>query len=142
MKEHLRLAAAIAAAGFIFTSRPWLRFINRLSPEAGLLVKNVIIFSTVLGLHYVDGLVGTPHRQALGILLVYTAVSMIFNYQSRWINEAGAENVEKQTPDGAMYERARSLFSPEVSRLVTFVLVPFILILVGSKFVSKRVELD
>jgi len=142
MKEHIRLAAVIAAVGFIFTSRSWLQLMNRLSPEAGLLVKNVIIFSIVFGLHYVDGLIEIPHRQALGILLVYTAVSMIFNYQSRWIIEAGAGNVENQTPDGATYERARSLFSPDVSRLVTFVLVPFILILIGSRFVSKRVKLD
>jgi hypothetical protein len=139
--EHLRLASAIAAAGFIFTSRPWLQFLNRQSPEGGLLIKNIVIFLTVFSLHYVDGLVGPPHRQALGLLLVYTAFSMIFDYQSRWISEAGAENVGKQTSDGATYERARMFFSPDVSRLVTFVLVPFLFILVGSRL-AKRVKLD
>jgi len=139
--EHLRLASAIAAAGFIFTSRPWLQFLNRQSPEGGLLIKNIVIFLTVFSLHYVDGLVGPPHRQALGILLVYTAFSMIFDYQSRWISEAGAENVGKQTSDGATYERARMLFSPDVSRLIVFVLIPFIFILVGSRL-AKRVKLD
>jgi hypothetical protein len=140
--EHLRLASAIAVAGFIFTSRPWLQFLNRQSPEGGLLIKNIVIFLTVLSLHYVDGLVGPPRRQALGLLLVYTAFSMIFDYQSRWISEAGAENVEKQTSDGAMYERARKFFSPDASRLVTFVLVPFLFILFGRMLVVKRVELD
>lgn len=140
--EHLKLASAIAAVGFVFTSRPWLQFLNRQSPETGLLIKNIVIFSTVFGLHYVDCLVGTPHRQALGFLLVYTAFNMIFNYQSRWISEAGAENVEKQTPDGSTYERARRFLSPEASRLVTFVLVPFLFILIGSKIFSKRIELD
>mgnify|MGYP003353014624 CR=1 FL=1 len=139
--EHLRLASAIAAAGFIFTSRPWLQFLNRQSPEGGLLIKNIVIFLTVFSLHYVDGLVGPPHRQALGILLVYTAFSMIFDYQSRWISEAGAENVGKQTSDGATYERARMFFSPDVSRLIVFVLIPFIFILVGSRL-AKRVKLD
>lgn len=140
--EHLRLATAIATAGFLFTSRPWLQFLNRQSPEAGLFIKNAVMFLTVFSLHYVDGLVGPPHRQALGILLVYTAFNIIFNYQSRWISEANADNVEKQTPDGATYERARRFLSPEASRLVTFVLVPFIFIIIGSSVVSKRVELD
>lgn len=140
--EHLRLASAIAAVGFIFTSRPWLGIMNRMSPEAGLLVKNVIIFLTILGLHYIDGIVGPPHRQALGILLVYSAFSVIFNYQSEWISESGAENIGEQTTDGALYHRARMLFSPDVSRLIVFVLIPFIFILVGSRLVSKRVKLD
>ena len=139
--EHLRLASAIAAVGFIFTSRPWLGIMNRMSPEAGLLVKNVIIFLTILGLHYIDGIVGPPHRQALGILLVYSAFSVIFNYQSEWISESGAENIEEQTTDGALYHRARMFFSPDVSRLIVFVLIPFLFILVGSRL-AKRVKLD
>lgn len=139
--EHLRLASAIAAVGFIFTSRPWLGIMDRLSPEAGLLVKNVIIFLTILGLHYIDGLVGPPRRQALGFLLVYSAFSVIFNYQSEWIKDAGAENIGEQTTDGALYHRARGFFSPDVSRLIVFVLVPFLFILVGSRL-AKRVKLD
>lgn len=142
MQEHLRLATAIAVAGFFFTSKPWLQFLNRLSPEIGLLVKNIVIFLTVFSLHYVDGLVGPPHRQALGILLVYSAFNIIFDYQSRWITDAGAENVEQQTADGALYERARRVFKPEISRLVVFVLIPFIFIIIGSKLVTKRVKLD
>lgn len=140
--EHLKLASAIAAVGFVFTSRPWLQFLNRQSPETGLLIKNIVIFSTILGLHYVDGMVDAPRRHALGLLLVYIAFNIIFNYQSRWISEADAENVDKQSPDGATYERARRFLSPEASRLVTFVLIPFLFILIGSKIFSKRIELD
>jgi hypothetical protein len=142
MKEHLRLAGAIAATGFVFTSKPWLRFLDRLSPEVGLILKNIIIFLVIFGLHYVDGLIGPPHRQALGFLLMYSAFNIIFNYQSHWITDVGAENVEHQTPDGALYERARSLFSPDISRLVVFVLIPFIFILTGSTLIPKRVKLD
>ena len=133
--QSLRLASAIAAAGFIFTSRPWLRWLNTLSPEVGLLVKNVIIFLIVYGLHvFVDGGVRPPHVQALGLLLVYTGFMIVFNYQSRWIEEAGTPEVEKQTPDGATYERARTTLgmSPDAARLFTFVFVPFVFVLVGS----------
>jgi len=78
MHQRVRLASAIAAAGFIFTSRPWLRWLNTLSPEMGLLVKNVIIFLIVYGLHvFVDGGVRPPHVQALGLLLIYTAFTLV-----------------------------------------------------------------
>ncbi len=140
--EHLRLAGAMAAIGFVFTSKPWLQILNNLSPEVGLIVKNVIVFFVILSLHYIDGMIGPPHRQALGFLFVYTAFNVIFNYQSQWITDAKAVNVENQTPDGALYKRARSVFTPEMSRLVVFVLIPFIFILVGSTLITKRVKLD
>lgn len=142
--QPLRLAAAIATAGFIFTSRPWLRWLNTLSPEMGLLVKNVIIFLIVYGLHYVDGLVGTPHIQALGILLVYMGFTLVFDYQSQWIVDAGAPEVEKQTPDGAIYERARTTLglSPDTARIVTFVIVPFVIVLIGSHLNRSKIRID
>lgn len=139
---RLGLAVAIAVIGFIFTSKQWLQFINSLSPEAGLVLKNVIIFLIILGLHSVDDVVDSPHRQALGVLLMYSAFNIIFNYQSEWIHDAKAPNVDKQTPDGALYERARSLFSPDMSRIIVFVLVPFIFVIIGSSLISKRVKLN
>jgi hypothetical protein len=86
----------------------------------------------------VDGLIGQPHQQALGFLLVYVSFSMIFNYQSEWITDSGAENVERQTPDGAVYHRVRNLgLNPDAARIVTFVIVPFVLFLVGSQFIKR-----
>jgi len=145
MHQRVRLASAIAAAGFIFTSRPWLRWLNTLSPEMGLLVKNVIIFLIVYGLHvFVDGGVRPPHVQALGLLLIYTAFTLVFNYQSRWIEEAGTPEVEKQTADGAIYERARTTLgmSPDTARLVTFVAVPFVLVFVGTRLQRGAIKLE
>jgi hypothetical protein len=142
--QNVRLASAIAAAGFIFTSRPWLRWLNTLSPEVGLLVKNVVIFLIVYGLHVFVGVVGKPHVQALGVLLVYIGFTLVFNYQSRWIEEAGTPEVEKQTPDGATYERARTTLgmSPDAARLFTFVFVPFVLVLVGSHLKRGVIRMD
>jgi len=140
--ERIRLALAVAVTGFVFTSKPWLKFLNSLNPESGLLIKNIVIFLVILILHRIDLFIGRPSRRALGFLLVYTAFSIVFNYQSRWITEVGAENVEHQSPDGALYIRARTVFSPEISRLVVFVLIPFIFVIFGSTLVTKRVKLD
>jgi len=135
---HARLAGAVALAGLIFTSRSWLKWINTLGPEAGLVVKNLVIFAVIYLLHFVDGLVGPPRRQAAGFLLMYIAFDVIFNYQSGWIKDAGTENVERQTPDGAIYHRARGLgLGPDAARIVTFVVAPFLLFIAGS-FIVKR----
>ena len=140
---HVRLAGAVALAGLIFTSRPWLAWINTLGPEAGLIVKNLVIFGVIFLLHFVDGLVGPPRRQALGFLLMYIAFDIIFNYQSGWIKEARMENVERQTPDGAIYHRVRGTgLGPDAARIVTFVVAPFLLFMAGSFIVKSGQKLN
>jgi hypothetical protein len=140
---HVKLAGAVALAGFIFTSRPWIRWINTLGPEAGLMVKNIIIFIVIYILNIVDDVIGPPRRQALGYLLMFMAFNIIFNYQSGWINDLGAENVERQTPDGAIYHRARGAgLGPDAARIVTFVLAPFLLFTIGSFMLRNGQKLN
>ena len=135
---HVRLAGAVALAGLIFTSRTWLGWINTLGPEMGLIVKNIIIFTVIYILNAIDDVIGPPRRQALGYLLMFMAFNIIFNYQSGWIEDLGAENVERQTPDGAIYHRVRGAgLGPDAARIVTFVVAPFLLFLAGS-LVFKR----
>lgn len=144
---HLRLAGAMALVGLIFTSRPWLNFLKKFGPETGLAVKYVSIVFAILILKLSDPSlkIGSLH-QALGAVLIAIAFLMIFNYQSEWIEESGADKVEIQTPDGAVYHRARDTLGlkPGAARLVTFVLVPFFLVLFGSKFLrnGQKINLD
>ena len=137
--RHLKLAAAFGLIGFVFTSRPWLQWLNKLSPEMGFIVKSVIIFVLAIILQGLDVIVKIDHRQTLGIILVYTAFVIIFNYQSKWIEDAESPNVELQTADGIVYHRSRKLLNldPETARLFTFVLVPFIMVIIGSAFIRK-----
>ena len=97
-------------------------------------------------IHSIDHEVAPPRSQALGIFLIYISFMMIFNYQSDWIDESGSENVARQTVDGAVYNRARTTLNlnPDSSRIVTFVVVPFILVLFGSQLIRNRklVNLD
>jgi uncharacterized membrane protein len=142
---HLRLAATIATLGFVFTSRPWLQWLHTLGPEVGLLVKHVVILLAIFLVGLVDPYIKfVHHRQVFGALLVYVSFVMIFNYQSDWIQDANAENVGDQTLDGAVYHRARESFkrTPEVSRIVTFVVVPFLLVLTGAQFVHHGQKLN
>ena len=63
---------------------------------------------------------------------------MVFDYQSEWIEDAEADNVERQTVDGAVYHRVKNTlkFNPDVARIITFVIVPFMLVLIGSWFIK------
>jgi hypothetical protein len=140
---HVRLAGAVALAGLIFTSRTWLGWINTLGPEAGLIVKNIIIFTVIYILNAIDDVIGPPRRQALGYLLMFMAFNIIFNYQSGWIEDLGAENVERQTPDGAIYHRVRGAgLGPDAARIVTFVLAPFLLFMAGSFMLRNGQKLN
>ena len=137
---HVKLAGALALVGLVFTSRPWLQFLHTFTPEVGLLIKNALILGVILLLDWIDPSIEFKHgAQALGVLFVYLAFTIIFNYQSDWIRESGSENVGDQTIDGAIYHRARVSIGlqPDVARLLTFVVIPFVLALLGSKFIKN-----
>jgi hypothetical protein len=144
--KHLKLASLIAASGFVFTSRTWLNFLHKFKPETGLLIKNAVVLLIIFIMHLIDPSVSVPHIRAAGVFLIYVAFMMIFNYQSGWIAESGSGNVEDQTVDGAVYHRARETlnFGPEFARLLTFVIVPFILVFAGSRLMKngQKVRMD
>lgn len=137
----LRLAFAIALIGFVFTSKAWLEKMNKLSPEVGLLAKQLALAGTALILAHLYGSITVTHTLALGVILVYTAFTLIFNYQSEWLVDANVPEVEKQSVDGAIYNRARHTLGlePERARLFTFVLVPFVLVALGTSILHRRV---
>ena len=142
---HLKLAIGIATVGFIFTSRPWLQTLHSLSPEAGFVAKIIAMISAILILYLFDPTIKIDHHgQAIGVLMVYTAFMMIFNYQSDWIEESGSENVGDQTVDGAIYNRSRTILNlnPELARLVTFVAVPFMFTYFVSKFIRSGQKIN
>ena len=142
---HLRLALAVAFVGFIFTSRQWLQVLHKMGPETGMIAKQISILVSIFILAWADPTLRfKSHHQALGVLLVYVAFNIIFNYQSGWINDANASNVERQTPDGAVYHRSRKNLNlnPEMARIVTFVLVPFAMVLGGSKLLRNGQNLS
>ena len=142
---HLRLAAAFALVGFIFTSKLWLRWLHGLGPEHGLVAKWVAILGAIFLLDWADPSLRLEHKtQALGVIMVLAAFNMIFNYQSEWIDDSGSENVQIQTPDGALYHRARTNLglNPDMARILVFVLVPFLLVFFGSRLVRNGTKLN
>ena len=142
---NFRLAFAFAVMGFIFTSRTWLQWLNTFNPETGLALKHIAILMAIIIINYLDTSIKLEYKTgALGIFLVYMAFMIIFNYQSKWVEEAGSSNVQDQTPDGVLYLRSRTNLNlnPEVARIVTFVLVPFVLAFIGSRLLRRGQKLN
>jgi len=142
---HFRLALTFAVMGLIFTSRTWLQWLNTFSPEAGLAIKHAAILLAIIILNYSDNSIKIEYKTgALGIFLVYMAFMIIFNYQSKWVEESGSSNVQDQTPDGVIYLRARTNLNlnPDLARIVTFVLVPAVLVFAGSKLLRRGQKLN
>ena len=142
---HIRLALAFAFAGFVFTSKTWLRWLHSLSPEKGLIAKLIAILGVIYLLDFADPTLKLEHKsQAIGVLMVVAAFNVIFNYQSEWISESGSANVGVQTPDGALYHRARTNLglSPELARILVFAIVPFVLVFFGSRLVRNGQKLN
>ena len=112
-----------------------------------MLIKWCSILVAIFLLDYADPTLKMEHHtQALGVIMVLAAFNMIFNYQSEWIDESGSENVQVQTPDGALYRRARQNLGldPEWARILVFVLVPFMLVFFGSRLVrnGKKINIE
>jgi hypothetical protein len=138
---HLRLAATFAVLGFVFTSKQWLQWLNKYNPETGLIIKHTIILLSIYILAWSDPYIKfVHHHQAIGVLLLYVTFVMIFNYQSEWIKDVKAEKVEEQTFDGVVYHRSKQIpnIEPQMARIVSFVIIPFILVIIGSQLVHRK----
>lgn len=139
---HLKLAFGFLILGFIFTHKLWLNWLASLPIETGLIIKQAIILGVIYNLHYIDPSVKPYRVYGIGVYLIYLAFQIIFDYQSQWISESGSGRVEDQTPDGVIYRRTRAVTDPETARLITFVLVPFVLVLIGSRFIRTGQKLN
>lgn len=138
---QLRLALAVAFVGFVFTSQTWLNFLGTLGPEVGLGAKCLAILLSILFIDRIDPSVHLIHSQyrPVDLILVYGALALIFGYRSKWVDDSGSKAVIEQTVDGAVYDRVKkeTNLDPEKTRLVTFVLLPFLIVIFG--LVVKRI---
>jgi len=111
----------------------------------GLIIKHSVILLSIYILAWSDPYIKfVHHHQALGVLLLYMTFVLIFNYQSGWIKDIKAENVEEQTFDGVIYHRSKQIpnIEPQMARIVSFVIIPFILVIIGSQLVHHKQKVN
>lgn len=138
----LTLPVLFAIMGFVFSTRTFIKGYNKLSPYVGLAVYYVILFLAVSGLQMLGLVVAgqpfTDLRHSIGTLLVVFAFFITIDWESCWINQvtkgncSGVSQVYFMSEDGAVYDLwSKVVKSPEKLRILTYVVTPFILCLVG-----------
>ena len=141
--------------GFVASSRGVILFLNSLNPFQGLLVYYLILYSSLYVLSKMDlvifGFKIDNPLQTLGLLLITFSFFITVNWESAYVQYistgsfGGTSTVFLQSEDGATFWFWSTMFpSAEVEflRILTFVVTPFVLTIIGSLFVSKKIELE
>jgi hypothetical protein len=147
-REELALVLVITVMGFVFSMRPWILFLDSLNPFTGLIVYYIILYITLyvlskMGLVIWKIRIKTP-LQVLGCLLITMAFFITVDWESPWIQyvtgraSADVSNVLYQSEDGAFWYLWSFLTNNfEVLRILTYVITPFVLTLIGVILVRK-----
>ena len=144
------LAIVFSVMGFVISSREVIMFMNGLNPIAGLVLFYGILYGSLYILSYA-GLIIYKFKidnpiKILGLLLITFAFFIIVNWESAYIqfvtmgNMGGASPMFLQSEDGAVWYFWYDIMNVnniEIARLLTYVLTPFLLVLIGSLMVSR-----
>lgn len=149
-KKEFLLAVIIASLGLLFSSRFIILWLNTLSPLLGLLVYYVIMYGMFIALgHFgliIFGIKIKHPLQTLGLLMITFALFIVINWESPYVNiltKGSMDNVSviySQSEDGAVWYLWNSIIgitNLAVLRLLTFVFTPFLLVIIGSLFVTR-----
>lgn len=139
---NLTLPVVLALMGFVFSTRTFIKGYNKLSPYGGLAVYYLILFLTVWALQtlglVVAGQPFTDLRHNIGTILVVFAFFITIDWESCWVNQVTKGNCSEvsqvyfMSEDGAVYDLwSKVVKSPEKVRILTYVVTPFILSLIG-----------
>jgi len=149
-KEELALVLVITFMGFAFSLRQFVLFLDTLNPFTGLIIYYIILYFSLYTLSKL-GLVIWKIRiksplQVLGALLITMAFFITVDWESPWVQyvtnrTTDVSNVLYQSEDGAFWYLWSFLTNNfEVLRILTYIITPCILTLIGVILV-KRAEL-
>ena len=154
-ERELYLAVAFAVIGFVFSLREVVIGLSSLSPVEGLVVYYIILYASLyvlsrLGLT-IFGLKIERPLQILGLGLVTFAFFILVNWESGYVNlvvynsETNLSQLYCASEDGALwwvFYDVLGIKDLEIARLLTYVLMPFLLALAGGFLLEQQVTLD
>ena len=149
-KNLLAFPLVLGFLGFIFSSRPWILFLDSHSPPVGLGFYYMILFVAILFLQHIGLIVAKMPfdsiSHAIGTLLIIFSFFIVFDWESLYINQVtnqhntDVSNVYLQSEDGAVYYVWYNMMnlSIEQDRLMTYVVTPIILSILGMVLVQGK----
>lgn len=152
--KELGLATVLALLGLVFSSRFWLTFLAGLTPLEGLIIYYIILYACLYILSQLNlvvfGIRIKNPLQTFGLLLITFAFFIVVDWESSYVqyittgSMQGASPVFLQSEDGAVFwlwQRFLPSAPIETLGLLTYVLTPFILALIGGLLASEKVKL-
>lgn len=142
----LKTALAFAVLGYLFSSRQFILFLNRLNPFQGLLFYYLQLFVTLEVLQYFGLVIGGVKMQSItqtiGELMIVFAFFILVDQESAWVAYVIGEDEGKkkdypvvytQSEDGAVYYLWSTYVTnnPDTARMLTFVVTPVVLVAIG-----------
>jgi hypothetical protein len=157
-EKEVALAVALAVLGFALSSRQWLLFLDGLNPFQGLIVYYLILYFSLYILSRLElvvfGFKIKEPLQTFGLLLITFAFFICVDWESPYVQLATRGNLETvgnitpvlfQSEDGAtwfLWQHAFPWLQIETLRVLTYILTPFVLTLIGGLLVSEKVKLS
>lgn len=152
-KEFL-LAAVIAIGGYLLSSPDFILWLNTFNPLYGFMIYYIILY----GAMYILGQMGLvifgikirKPAQTLGLLMITFAFFILVNWESCYVNIVTTGNCVGVSPiyfgseDGVtwwFWTNIMGIGDIQQARLLTFVLTPFLMTLVGALLVDEKIRL-
>ena len=153
MYNKLLLPIVFAVMGYIFSTKSWLLFLDKLNPISGLLVYYMIMTLAILILEYFGLIIGgikfDSFSHTIGTILIIFSFFLIICFESLYVsivtnkNIDNVSNVYLQSEDGATWYSWSLLFTDiSTLRLLTYVLTPFLLTLIGQFLISSKITIS
>lgn len=165
VSKYIKFPLVMGVLGFIFSSRPWILFMDKNTPQVGLVIYYSIIFLAILFLQHIGLVVADMPfdsiQHAFGTLLIIFSFFIIFDWESYYItlvthNESTQStqstqpppqisNVYLQSEDGAVFDFWYNVMklTPEQSKTMTYIITPAVLSLLGMILIrGKRVRMS
>ncbi len=150
----LRMPLVFAIMGYLFSTRKFILFMDRLNPLNGLIVYYSILLSALLVLEYfgliIAGIEFNTTWHSIGSILIIFSFFITIEFESCHANmitkghcdSNAMSNIYIQSEDGAMYW-IWSHFTKnfEALRWLTYVITPFVLSLIGSLMITQKVQI-
>lgn len=150
--KELYLALVFSLLGFLLTTRLLLNTLEGLNVFLGFIVYYAIIFLTIFVLSKLDlvifGFKIDNLAQKIGLVLITFAFFILVNWESPYVNivtHGTAENVSSiyfMSEDGITWAFWDMIFNNiQAIRVLTFIVTPFLLTLLGGLLVSEKIEM-
>ena len=152
--KELALVAIFALIGWYVSQASFIKYLDGLSLYSGFLIYYAFLYGFLLLLSKAGLIIGNikidKPMQLVGLILITFSFFLIFNFENPYVqfitegNMDGASQIFYYSEDGITWNFWSNLLPGhpvEHLRLLTFVLTPALLTLIGVYLVERRIEL-